>query len=157
MVAIRDGSSYMQEQKVAVEGILGRRLNRFQFRWVLIERSNSVSNTANPSQYCAHAQQLAFPFQKAQISGFILLCCERAKEVATLCLHLSVKQCEGNKVLPLKNKNQIDATYYFIVLLIGSTCFGHYYAHHQELATIMLITTLVVSFLVCCRLEVRWG
>ena len=35
---------------------------------------------------------------------------------------------------------------YFIVLLIGSTCFGHYYAHHQEFATIMLITTLVVSF-----------
>ena len=46
----------------------------------------------------------------------------------------------------LKNKNQLDATYYFIVLLIGSTCFGHYYAHHQELATVMLITTLVVSF-----------
>jgi len=51
-------------------------------------------------------------------------------------------------------KNQLDVTYY-IVLLIGSTCFGHYYAHHQELATIMLITTLVVSFLVYCRLEVR--
>jgi len=46
----------------------------------------------------------------------------------------------------MKNKNQIDATYYFIVLLKGSTCFAHYYAHHQELATIMLITTLVVSF-----------
>jgi len=29
---------------------------------------------------------------------------------------------------------------------MGSTCFGHYYAHHQELTTIMLITTLVVSF-----------
>ena len=38
-------------------------------------------------------------------------------------------------------KNQLDATYYFIVLLIDSTCFGHCYAHHQELATIMLITT----------------
>ena len=37
-------------------------------------------------------------------------------------------------------------TYYFIVLLISSTCFGHYYARHQELATLMLITTLVVSF-----------
>ena len=37
----------------------------------------------------------------------------------------------------VKNKNQLDATYYFIVLLIGSTCFGHYYAHHQELTTIM--------------------
>jgi len=37
----------------------------------------------------------------------------------------------------LKNKNQLDATYYFLVLLIGSTCFGHYYAHHQELTTKM--------------------
>jgi len=54
-------------------------------------------------------------------------------------------------------KNQLDATYYFIVLLRGSTCFGHYCAHHQKLATIMLITTLVVSFLVCSRLEVRCG
>ena len=56
---------------------------------------------------------------------------------------------------PCVVKNQLDATYYFIALLIASTCFGHYCAHHQELLTIMLITTLVVSFLVCCRLEVR--
>ena len=56
-----------------------------------------------------------------------------------------------------KNKNQLDATYCFIVLLIGSTCFGHYYVHHQELVTIMLITALVLSVLVCCRLEVRCG
>ena len=40
----------------------------------------------------------------------------------------------------LKNKNQLDATYYFIVLLIGSTCFGHYYGYHQELTTIVLVT-----------------
>ena len=46
----------------------------------------------------------------------------------------------------LKNKNQLDTTYYFIILLIVSTCFGHYYAHHQEFATIMLITPSVVSF-----------
>jgi len=46
----------------------------------------------------------------------------------------------------LKNKNQLDATYYFIILLIGSICFRHYYADHQGLATIMAITTLVVSF-----------
>jgi len=57
----------------------------------------------------------------------------------------------------LKNKNQLDATCYFIVLLIGLICFGHYYVHHQELATMMLITTLVVSFLVCCTLEVSCG
>ena len=54
-------------------------------------------------------------------------------------------------------KNQLDVTCYFIVLLIGSTCFGHYYAHHQELATMMLITTLVLSFLVCCMSDVRCG
>jgi len=52
-------------------------------------------------------------------------------------------------------KNQLDATYYFIVFLIGSTCFGRYYAHHQELVTVMLVTTAVVSFLVSCMLEVR--
>ena len=56
----------------------------------------------------------------------------------------------------LKNNNQLDSTY-FILLLICSTCFGHYYAHHRELTTIVLNTTLVVSFLVCCRLEVRCG
>ena len=47
-----------------------------------------------------------------------------------------------------------------IVLLyfyIGSTCFGHYYAHHQELMTVMLITTLVVSFLVFCRLAAGYS
>ena len=59
--------------------------------------------------------------------------------------------------LLLKNKNQLDATYYFTILLIGSTCFGHYYVYHEELAIIILINTLVVSFLVCCRLEVRCG
>ena len=32
-----------------------------------------------------------------------------------------------------------------------------YYAHHQGLGSIMLITTVIVSFLVCCRLEVRCG
>jgi len=41
----------------------------------------------------------------------------------------------------LKNKIQLDATYYFITLMLGSTCFGHHYAHHQELTTIALVTT----------------
>ena len=37
-----------------------------------------------------------------------------------------------------ESKNQLDATWYFIVFLIGSTCFEHYYANHQELVTMML-------------------
>jgi len=36
----------------------------------------------------------------------------------------------------LMNKIQLDATYYFLTLMLGSTCFGHHYAHHQELTTI---------------------
>jgi len=59
-----------------------------------------------------------------------------------------------DQVLSEELKNQLDATYYFIVLLIGSTCFGYYCAHHQELATMMLITTLIYRswFTVCWRL-----
>ena len=37
--------------------------------------------------------------------------------------------------------------------MIGSTCFGHYYAHHQELTTTVLITTWAVRFLGCCWLQ----
>jgi len=46
-----------------------------------------------------------------------------------------------NILCKVKNKNQPDATYCFIVLLIGTTCFGHCHAHHQEFMTIVLITT----------------
>jgi len=41
----------------------------------------------------------------------------------------------------IEKKIQLDPTYYFIMLMLGSTCFGHHYAHHQELATIALVTT----------------
>jgi len=57
----------------------------------------------------------------------------------------------------LKNKNELDATCYFIVLLVSSKCFEHYYAHYQELAIMMLITKLAVCILICYRLEVRCG
>jgi len=55
-------------------------------------------------------------------------------------VYWTVHHCDNWRI-----KNQLDATYHFIVRLIGSTCFGHYYAHHQELATMLLIKTLVVS------------
>jgi len=35
-------------------------------------------------------------------------------------------------------KDQLDVTYYFISLLMCSTCFGHLYIHHEELATMLL-------------------
>ena len=55
----------------------------------------------------------------------------------------------------MENKNQLVATYCFIILMIGSTCFGHCYAHHQELTTTVMITTLTVLFLGYCWLEVK--
>jgi len=38
-------------------------------------------------------------------------------------------------------KMQLDATQWFIELIICSKCFGHYYVHHQELETIQAIAT----------------
>ena len=35
-----------------------------------------------------------------------------------------------------RKENQLDATEWFIAPVICSTCFGHLYAHHQELETI---------------------
>jgi len=37
-----------------------------------------------------------------------------------------------------REENQ-DATEFFIALVICSTCFGHLYAHHQELETILVL------------------
>jgi len=52
----------------------------------------------------------------------------------------------------MKNKkNPTRCHLLFYCTSYGLTYFGHYYAHHQDFATIMLITTLVVSFLVSLR------
>jgi len=40
----------------------------------------------------------------------------------------------------MRRENQLDATQWFIELMIRSTCFGHHYAHHQELETIQIFT-----------------
>ena len=37
-----------------------------------------------------------------------------------------------------REENQLDATECFIAIKICSTCFGHSYAHHQELETILV-------------------
>jgi hypothetical protein len=39
----------------------------------------------------------------------------------------------------LREENQLDATEWFIALTICSTCFGHFYAHHQEFETILVL------------------
>ena len=44
-----------------------------------------------------------------------------------------------------REENQLDATEWFIALIICSTCFGHLYAHHQELETILVFLPEEVS------------
>ena len=39
-----------------------------------------------------------------------------------------------------REKSQLDVTQWFIEIIIRSTCFRHYYAHHQELKTIQVVT-----------------
>ena len=38
-----------------------------------------------------------------------------------------------------REENQPDATEWFIALIISSTCFGHLYAHHQEIETVLVL------------------
>ena len=46
----------------------------------------------------------------------------------------------------VEKKNQLDVTECFIALMIRSTCFGHFYAHHQELEAIyVLLPPMVCS------------
>ena len=43
-----------------------------------------------------------------------------------------------------REENQLAATERFIALIICSTCFGHLYAHHQELDIILVLLPLMV-------------
>ena len=53
----------------------------------------------------------------------------------------------------VEKKNQLDATECFIALIMCSTGFGHFYAHHQGLETIcVLLPPMVCDALVAgCR------
>ena len=49
----------------------------------------------------------------------------------------------------LREEHQLDTTEWFIALIICSTCFGHLYAHHQELeTTLVLLPHMVCNALV---------
>jgi len=52
---------------------------------------------------------------------------------------LSVHRC-----ICVENKNQLDATEWFMALIICSTCFGHFYAHHQDLEPICVLLPPIV-------------
>jgi hypothetical protein len=43
-----------------------------------------------------------------------------------------------------REENKLDAAEWFIALIICSTGFGHFYAHHQELENIFVLLTHTV-------------
>ena len=49
-----------------------------------------------------------------------------------------------NFLVSRREENHLDATEWFIALIICSTCFGHLYAHHQELETILVLLPLCI-------------
>jgi len=51
--------------------------------------------------------------------------------------------------LYVERKKQLDATRWFIELINSSICFGHYYAHLQELETIQMFTACGTEHFVC--------
>jgi len=51
-----------------------------------------------------------------------------------------------SRCICVEKKTQLDITEWFIALIICSTCFGYFYAHHQELETIcVLLPPMVCS------------
>ena len=53
---------------------------------------------------------------------------------------LSVHRC-----ICVEKKNQLYLNECFIALMIHSTCFGHFYAHHQELETVCVLLPSMVG------------
>ena len=75
-----------------------------------------------------------------------LMRCVETVPIHDVCL--SVHRC-----ICVQKKNQLDATECFTALIICSTCFRYFYAHHQELEAIcVLLPPMVCDALVAgCR------
>ena len=43
------------------------------------------------------------------------------------------KKCSNTIITCIEKKNQLDVAVCFVAFMIRSTCFGHFYAHHQEI------------------------
>jgi len=56
----------------------------------------------------------------------------------------------------VETKCQLDATdgFFLADLMACSTCFGHHYAHHQELKSIIQVVAAVVFGALVCKLSV---
>ena len=78
-------------------------------------------------------------------------------QITVLCLvdrasHYNLTDNPSMCTICIEKKNQLDASEWFIALIICSTCFGHLYAHRQELETICVLLPPMV-----CNASVAGG
>ena len=70
-----------------------------------------------------------------------------------LCGCIQSAYVSDNPYIYVEKKNQLDVTEFFIALMIHSTCFGHFYAHCQELETVCVLLPLMVCTVLGCWLS----
>ena len=87
-----------------------------------------------------------FEFLIFQVSLYFTSICNTSWRKVRL-LHAS----SDSLCLKRTEEHQLDAIEWFMALTICSTCFGHFYAHHQELETILvLLPHMMCNALVVC-------
>ena len=84
--------------------------------------------------------------------GYITMHGQQNIKFRLLDVCLSVHRC-----ICMEKKTQLDVTECFIALMIRSTCFGHFYAHHQELENtcVSLLPMVCSAWLVVGRGQVQ--
>ena len=109
-------------------------------RWGRLQcyQHNSINFDSVLYLYPQNRRRTVFLAQNSKIDAVIVLNFNRQNKL-DICM--SVHPC-----ICVEKENQLDATEWFIALIICSTCFGNFCAHHQELETIcVLLPTMVCS------------
>ena len=94
----------------------------------LTSRSYTVTFTSTTKPFIRFGSSKLFTQIKHSVGQKVY------KAYVLLDVCLSVHRC-----ICVEKKNQLDATERFIALIICSTCFGNFYAHHQELEAICVL------------------
>ena len=123
---------------------------RFQILFTVGVLLSSLSSRCHCTKWICHYQQVSHDHMRTitNIDAYrttrqlernsMIVRRNRRQQLSTLLYRcqldvcLSVHRC----ICVEKKKNQLDVTECFIALMIRSTCFGHFYAHHQELETV---------------------
>ena len=100
-------------------------VSRIKVLWSLVGDIN-VSEIHSASILREDEERVSFPY------------------AAFLMFPRKISKCLPNYRVCVEKKNQLDATEWFIALIICSTCFGHFYAHHQELENICVLLPAMV-------------